>query len=409
MKKLIIVSILVGVISSGNSQDLEFLLWKGDNQSVISHLEPPYKNGNLDPEKSILLALAYSAEKNYTKSLQILESLTENAKVLRHKAECLTSLGNYIDASKILKKIYEDEPDNTDNAAKLGKIYLNIKENEKAAKVFEKLSNSDTTNVFYLRNYAIACHRSGHKREAAEQYEKVLMLNKRDLSSILNLASIYQSANQLEKAFQVVRRGRIEFRENILLKKKFAELMFLLKNYKMAEPLYARIMRLDSSFVVRKNYAICLYFNKGYEESLVHFDKLFFKNPNDPFVVFYYGLSLKKLERFEESEKYINMAIEIATPYYLTGFYHHLADNYRKAKKYKECIECYKKILELDSTKHEVYYDLATTYEEYNSNYTLALGYYREFLKNCSNCDEKSINYASERIKRIKEEIFMNE
>jgi hypothetical protein len=65
--------------------------------------------------------------------------------------------------------------------------------------------------------------------------------------------------------------------------------------------------------------------------------------------------------------------------------------------------------LELDNTKSEVYYDLATLYEEYNSNYTVALSYYRVYMKSCNGCDEKSINYVSERIKIIKEKMFMND
>lgn len=409
MKTLTILSVLFLFSIGVNAQDFEFMLWKGATQSVISQLEPEFKKGTLDAGKSVILARAYRTEDKVQEALEVLGNLPEDSVVLSDKAECLISLGNYIDATAILEKVYHNEPDNLKNAVKLGKTYLNIKENRRAADVFEKLAESDTTNVFYLRNYALACHRSGQKNKATEMYKKVLMLNKRDFSSIVNLASIYQADNEFEKAISVIAMGKYHFRNNMFLKKKFAELYFLNKNYGAAESLYSRILESDSSYVVRKNYAICLYFNKGYEESLEYFDKLIYENPNDPFVAFYYGLSLKRLERYEESEELIKSAISIGTPYYLAGFYHHLADNYRKREMYKECIECYKKVLELDVTNSEVYLDLATLYEEYNSNNTVALGYYKEYLKNCDDCDEKKVNYASERIKRLKEELFMNE
>jgi tetratricopeptide (TPR) repeat protein len=88
--------------------------------------------------------------------------------------------------------------------------------------------------------------------------------------------------------------------------------------------------------------------------------------------------------------------------------YHHLGQICGQQRKFPESIEALKKSLELDSSNPEILFEIATTYEEYNSNKTLALNYYRIYLKEAGEAG-KNVNYTLDRMQRIKEDLFFEE
>ena len=114
------------------------------------------------------------------------------------------------------------------------------------------------------------------------------------------------------------------------------------------------------------------------------------------------------MSNFEEAEKYMLWAIDMSIPDFVPEMYHHLGQIYGQERKFKESIEALQKSNELDPNKHEVLFEIATTFEEFNSNKTLALNYYRIYLKEAG-ASGKNVNYALDRITKIKEDLFFEE
>jgi tetratricopeptide (TPR) repeat protein len=88
--------------------------------------------------------------------------------------------------------------------------------------------------------------------------------------------------------------------------------------------------------------------------------------------------------------------------------YHHLGQILGQQRKFKESVAALQKANELDPTNAEVLFEIATTYEEYNSNKTLALNYYRIYLKEAGESGN-NVNYALTRITKLKEDLFFEE
>lgn len=59
-----------------------------------------------------------------------------------------------------------------------------------------------------------------------------------------------------------------------------------------------------------------------------------------------------------------------------------------------------------NSLNYEVLFEIATSYEEFNFNKTLALNYYKSYLKEAGD-KAKNADYALERMRKIKEELFI--
>ena len=200
-----------------------------------------------------------------------------------------------------------------------------------------------------------------------------------------------------------------QFPNNRTIQLKTANVSFENKDFQMAQRLYHQFMtRHDTLLPVLLNYGICLYHNKYTEDAIEVLEKCYSAAPNDVYVNFYLGVSHKRLDHYELASKYLDFAIYISVPEFHPEMYHHLAQVYGSLREFEKSIECYKKAYDLDSRKVEVLFEIATTYEEYNFNKTLAVNYYRTYLLEAGETAENA-DYALDRIERIKEELFFEE
>jgi len=99
-------------------------------------------------------------------------------------------------------------------------------------------------------------------------------------------------------------------------------------------------------------------------------------------------------------------AIACAQPVYMTEMYHHLGQVYGNNREFEKSIEALKKAYECNNERMEILFEIATTYEEFDFNKTMALNYYSTYLKTAGE-KAKNADYALERLRKIKEELFM--
>jgi len=324
-------------------------------------------------------------------------------------AESQALLGNFHDAIKYYKKSNQLQPENLVIKGKLGRTYINLKKYENAYEVFSEIYAEDSTNVYWNKQLAFCAFQTMRKKQAIALYEKVLIQNPRDYKSYFNLARLYGNGEQ-EKIVNVLDQGLKQFPGDADLNLDYANFYFGSKQYDFAVEKFEDyfIAGGDSAYKTNLNYAISLYLSGNEDKALSQLRKLYFINPNDAFVLFYRSLCHKKMNDFEEAEGFMEGAIEMSYPDWLPEMYHHLGQIYGQQRKFKESVEALQKSHELDPANPEVLFEIATTYEEFNSNKTLALNYYRIYLKEAGTAG-KNLNYALDRIERIKEDLFFEE
>jgi tetratricopeptide (TPR) repeat protein len=128
--------------------------------------------------------------------------------------------------------------------------------------------------------------------------------------------------------------------------------------------------------------------------------------PNDPTTALFIGLCYKDLKDIDQSLSYMNFAARTAIPYFMSDIYNQLGILYGLKREFKKSIEALKEAYRLDSTKVDVLFKIATTYEEFQKDKTNALNYYNSYLKAMKeeNDYQKSLKvYALERKRVIKE------
>jgi tetratricopeptide (TPR) repeat protein len=410
MKLIFGIFFFIAAISMVTAQDeTDFLILNRQYSQALSLIEKKLE----DHQDAVLYfkkGLVAEQLMDYNLAIEALRRACEldadNATYWDELAAAHSAVGNYLNGVRCLKQAISHDPVNVQLKGKLAQCYINLKAYADALRCYEQIWETDSTNTFYNRYYAYAAYRTGKNDLAVKLYEMLAAAGSRDLNTWLNLATIYCQQKKMDNALGGCDRGLGLFPGNPSLLLKKADSYFVFKEYENAMYAYEAYLAVgDSTLDVLKNYGICLYFGKQEEKALQMLDRCYQATINDPIVNFYMGACYKKLKQFDESAGFLELAIETATPSYLADIYHHLGQVYGLQRRFEESIRAYQKALEIDPSKGELYFSIASTYEEFNANKVVALHYYREYIKTVG---EKGANtdYALSRIEKIKEELF---
>lgn len=351
--------------------------------------------------------------KEQSKPLQACKSLEQalfydpqNSLYLAEMGENYSNLGNIYQTVECYRMALALAPKDLNLIAKLGRTYISIEDFARAYQIFESIHQVDSANVYFKKQFAYTAFRAGKTDQAIRLYEQVIAENPGDFSSHLNLIAIYKRKKDAFQVFQSGLRALAIFPKNPTILLRQADALFELKDYEKAiYPYEQYLMGNDSVFEVLKNYGICVYFNKNNEKAIQLLDKCMQLVPNDQYVYFFLGLAYKNLADYERSAECLVAAIECSKPIYLTEMYHHLGQVYGLHRKFEKSIEALLESYKCNSLNYEALFEIATTYEEFNFNKTLALNYYRSYLKEAGE-KAKNADYALERMRKIKEELF---
>lgn len=410
MKQLVPAILLTALVLQSRAQSVDALIL---DKKFDAALEKINTNIQEKPAGELYFkqALVYEAQFKLTEAVNSLEKALfyepENTVYLVELGDSYTALGNVYQAIPVYRRAVELAPGKRVFMGKLGKSYLNIDDYNEAYQVFNSIYQVDSLNVLYNKQFAFAAFKTGKTDQAIRLFEQVVAANPGDFGSHLNLMAVYRKKKDAVRLTQTAERALSVFPDNPTLLLREAEGLLELREYEKAVSPYEQYLsKNDSAYDVLKNYGFALYLSGNSEKALAILEDCFYQAPNDPYVNFYCGLCYKKNKDFDRSAEFLNSAIQCAQPPYLSEMYHHLGQVYGLQREFEKSISALKKSLECDPENFEVLFEIATTYEEYNYNKTMALNYYSEYLKT-GGLKAKNADYAQNRMKRIKEELFI--
>ncbi len=358
--------------------------------------------------------LIFQQQQDYQNAVQaITEGIRyepENIDLLGEAAECFSLLGNNRDALAYYEAALKLDSSNLVLAGKLGRVYINLKQYKPAYRVFEHIYSRDSSNVYWNKQLAYCAFRVFQREEAVHLYENVIKANPRDHGSYINLINAYNWKKEGNEIMATIGKGLEQFPKDPDLLYEKAMFFYKTKRYGPAMLTFEEYLDAEKmpEYETLMNYGIATYFAGFEEKALDVFSSLMQQNPNDPLVMYYQSLCYKKLKDFEKSEKYMEWAIQGSTPDYVSEMYHHLGQIYGQQRKFEKSVDALKKAYDMNPEKVEVLFEIATTYEEFNSNKTLALNYYRVYLEEAGE-NGKNTTYALDRIEKLKEDLFFEE
>ncbi|MFV0590774.1 MAG: tetratricopeptide repeat protein [Draconibacterium sp.] len=391
-------------------QNVDVLILNKDYQQALTQLQ---KQIDESPTSDLYLkkGIVYQNLQDYQQAVEAfsegLKFEPENVTMLGETAESFAILGNNQDAVSFYQKAVGLALDDLILAGKLGRVYINLKDYKNAYDIFSSVYTRDSSNVFWNKQLAYCAYKVHKRKEAVYLYEKVLDANPRDYTSYLNLINCYSPKKEGGKIMSTIEKGLVQFPDDADLLLQKAMFLYATKRYGPAMVQFEKYMEVEKepAYDMEMNYGIATYI-AGYEnKALDIFNKLNQQNPNDALVMYYQSLCYKKMKNFEQAGKLMQWAIDASTPDYVAEMYHHLGQIYGQQRMFKESIDALNKAVQLNPEKVEVLFEIATTYEEFNSNKTLALNYYNIYIKEAGE-KGKNISYALDRMEKLKEDLF---
>lgn len=400
-------------ITSFAQQEIDLLILNKNYDKALIEIEKQIgekASADLYFKKGLILSSLQNYQEAVKAYSQALDLQPENPEILSEIAEGLAVMGNQLDAITFYKKAIKIQPSNLALKAKLGRVYISKKEIKTAYDLFAEIYSTDSSNVYWNKQLAYCSFQVGNRKQAIRLYEKVLEANPRDYGTYSNLIHTYSRDKEPNQILETIDKGLLQFPGDAELILERANFYFRTRNYEPAMKNYESYFAAngDSIYEIVLNYAISTYFSKDETKSMKILDDLYRANPNDLFVMYYMSLCYKKMADYENAERYMQWAIDLTVPDYVSDMYHNLGQIYGQQRKFKESIAALEKANQLDPENKEVLFEIATTYEEYNSNKALALNYYRLYLKEVGESGN-NVDYALKRISRIKEEMFFEE
>ena len=391
------------------AQSIDELILNKKYEKALSKIEAAIQD---EPNAEIYFkqAVIYKEQSKPLLAVKSLEKALfyepQNSMYLAELGENFSSLGNLYQSVECYRQASLLNPQNIGLKGKLGRAYISIDDYKRAFQTFASIREVDSTNVFFNKQFAYSAFKIGLVPLSIRVYEQVIAENPGDFSSHLNLLAICKKIKDAQKVLETGKRALIVFPKNATLLLRLADALYELKDYENARVPYEEYLSgNDADFDILKNYGITLYFCKSEEKAAQILEMCYKMSPDDQFVDFYLALSYKKLANYPKSTEYMNVAIEKAMPDYLSEMYHHLGQIYGSNRDFEKSIEALKKAYELDNENVEALFEIATTYEEFDFNKTMALNYYSIYLKTARE-KAKNADYALGRLRKIKEELF---
>lgn len=395
---------------------IEKLFYENDYEAVLSVLAPKVNDNKAGENELMMAAKCYLAAFQYPDAAlcfeKILAKNSENIQAREGLADVQVTIGLKTEALQHYALLpLSSKFDSLRVLGKKASVLMDVNNYDEAAGLYAQLLTLDSANVFFCRRLMMARYKQKQYLSVIEHYiDTSLCAECKAEVEVKMMAADSHSKfgdyiHSLELLYEILENDSIY----IPALSKAANIHFsTYKNYEDAVVLYRKINQLESKsnpFHLR-NQAICEYFtgNSGLAASML--DSLIIEIQNDAFIPFYAGLAYKNIREFDKSLEMLKLATEMVIPAYAGDIFHHLGRAYSSQREFEKAIETYKKVLEYDASNYQVLYDLAVSYEEYNLNRSVALGYYKLYLDACPNVKAPDYRYAENRVKRINEELF---
>jgi Tfp pilus assembly protein PilF len=347
---------------------------------------------------------------NYSKVIDLLKDKSNKTTIdYNTLGTCHLKLGNNLLAKKEFDEALAIDSTNRNALYNLGKLFFSA-ENLIASKYYwEKLYQTDSNNLFYLKLLAKVNSTLQDYDTAIPQFKAIIKKNPDDLKSLLSLAQIYFSKKEYNIADTLLSTYKNRFIGNknflyLLIKTKY-----LLNSYQAALSLTdTYLSNFQSNTVIEKIRGMSFYHMEKFDSTIQCLKRIDDYEKNHT-LCYYIGVSYYKSERQQEAQKFLSLAITNSQPKDLASYYSYLAFSYDLTRNYALAIKNLKKSYDLSPQKTILFF-LASEYDKYYKDKKVAARFYRRYLAENDTVNLKLVKYSRYRLETITEKLhFLND
>ena len=328
-----------------------------------------------------------------------LDSLS--VRILQAQGQSYEALSRFDEAESAYARALEIKPLRTLHLTLAG-LYHKMHAWKEATYHYRVVLRSDTTNSLLharLAQTLQAQHRIG---DALAHYQQAHRLNPRDASVALSLSRLLEQQNQPTAAAQVID-STLHHRDTAALWKRRAALSFQQDALPAASRGYERaIQQGDSSAATFRRLGIADVGQGQYESALAALQHALRRDSSNVRTYFYLGVAYREVDSLQHAALAFNETITRIADDVLVDAYIQSAVTHDAQGQLRRAIDAYKTALRIQPARVEIYFHLATLYDDYYRDKTTAAHYYRKFLAVADSLETPFHAYASSRLEKLR-------
>lgn len=304
---------------------------------------------------------------------------------------------------------------------KLANIFRKKKEFTPAIHYYQKAITVDPENFYYHKQLAFCYDKINIPVGAIYSYKTAIMLNPNDLSLYIQLANIFNSERMFSETIKTCNQGLEIQVDNSQLHKLKSYAYYLNHEFDSSIIGFNNLIEQgDSSFFNFKYRGLSFFEKKEFVNSIKDLSEAYGTNKTDAELVFYLGSALGRSNQNWDGMFYLNKSLELLSPSpkELLNIYSEMSLIFKNQEKYDKALEYLKLAYKANATPL-LSFKMAQLCDYFLDNKKLAINYYDGFLimvnppesdefkiEADASIDQTMIEYAENRIKVLKEEMF---
>ncbi len=364
-----------------------------------------------DPELFYLSGLCQSNLLKFDqarKAFLASDSLAPDSRsVLSNLADCYCELNDYKNAEQIASRVITLDSTNPVGWIQLAKIYTRQSKTDEAIKVYHRLWDADSMNLWYPKQIGTLYFRNDHHFEAIPFLEMVSAFDSTDIESALRLGQACLKTRQTGRTPFLDQAIRQDSTHPLLFRFRGA-LCLLEANLPKAESDLTRAIELDdtTAFTYR-HLGISQYLQSYYDRALISFSEAVRKDTVDAEAWYYLGYCHKWNQNIPRAIECMKQALKVAIPPFVGSIYSGLGEMYSMSRDFSTALTNYEKALEFNPGDPVPYAQIGLLTEESYGSKEKAKEYYERFIKEYQGGDKHLMDYVKGRLTVINEKLFM--
>jgi len=314
--------------------------------------------------------------------------------------------GNVPKTIALYTEVLEANPNNLLLKYTLAKLYMGERKVRKAIKLFTELSKQDPKNPNY--HYYLGLAYDKVKKDPSVGFLKAFELDSLHLKSVYQLAKFYREVDIKDSTTLFIDKGLKINPKSINFNQLKAKDAYYNKEYDVS---LAHLEKLDTvlnfkTLFTYKLFGLIYLKLENYKQAETYFLKAKEKDSRDDEVLYNLGLVYANLKEYKKAQFSFMMSIYLQSPS-LDKHYYHLGMLELAQKESKKAIKFFEKGLESNPRNNNILFQIALTTDSYYKDKKIALKYYKRYLNKFQSLDREETAYVERRIKEIKKELFI--
>ncbi len=363
-----------------------------------------------------LLGRAEQARGNHASAIEALQTARAAAAKSNRSAEAINralgdsyaALARWPEAAAALRRVLEAKPDDRAARQALAEVYRRSRNWGKAHEQYARLLRADSSNGRWWARLAQCDLERNETEQALRHFSRAHRFRPQSADVALPLSRLYRARDRSDAARRVVDTTLSHQPGDPRLWRRRADLAFEVDDLDTARRAYVRTLATgDSSATVFRRIGLIDVRRQQYARALSSLQQSLRRDTTHTRTTLYLGITYLKLDSLRRATTHLQRTITREAQGPITRAFEQLGATHNRRGNVAAALRSYKTALRLQPERAELYFRLATVYDEAYRDKTPAARYYRRFLRASDSSLPELRTYAEDRLDTLRPTLHM--